>query len=141
MSADRAGGTKDKSRGLVLVVDDVDGVRRLVTLLLEHAGFETYEVANGSEALAYLNASPSPDAIVLDLAMPIMGGREFLKLRETDESLLAIPVVLYSADLFISEEELRDRKVLAFVPKGDPPNRLLSAVEEAATLKKAVGER
>jgi len=57
----------------VLVVDDDDAIR---SMLAEALGFEGYEVEcarDGQEALGYIRRAP-PQAIVLDLMMPVMDG-------------------------------------------------------------------
>ncbi len=75
----------------VLVVDDDAGVRRLAELSLQEAGFTVTTATNGEEALAALTEA-RPDAVLLDLEMPVMDGREFLaRLRELDPEL---PVVI-----------------------------------------------
>jgi CheY-like chemotaxis protein len=57
-------------------------------------------VRDGEEALKYLRKeepypdAPRPDLILLDLNMPRMDGREFLKIVDDDESLRVIPIVV-----------------------------------------------
>jgi DNA-binding NarL/FixJ family response regulator len=70
----------------VLLADDTPEIRRLLRLNLELDGrFEIVgEAADGAEAVA-LASSLRPDAVVLDLAMPVMDG------------LQAIPVILESS--------------------------------------------
>ena len=70
----------------VLLADDTPDIRRLLRLNLELDGrFEIVgEAADGAEAVA-LASSLRPDAVVLDLAMPVMDG------------LQAIPVILESS--------------------------------------------
>ncbi|GAC1302156.1 MAG: hypothetical protein NVS4B9_39890 [Ktedonobacteraceae bacterium] len=68
---------------IVLVVDDNPAIRDMVAWALELDGYEPAEAAEGHEALAWMdNASREgryPDVILLDLAMPGMDGRTFLK--------------------------------------------------------------
>lgn len=57
-------------------------------------------VRDGEEALKYLRMedpypdAPRPDLILLDLNMPRMDGREFLKIVDDDEKLRIIPIVV-----------------------------------------------
>jgi len=60
----------------ILVVDDNDGVRALTRRFLEIAGYQIYEAANGLKALHVLKDSALVDAVVTDLEMPGMNGRQ-----------------------------------------------------------------
>ena len=59
----------------ILIVDDAQQVRRVLRTALTSAGYTTYEAASGEEALDSIRAS-LPDAILLDVNMPGMGGLE-----------------------------------------------------------------
>ena len=86
----------------ILVVEDNAIVRQIIGLTLSREGYRVVNATNGQEALDYLQDNASPCMIVLDFHMPVMGGEEFLHLREQDEALAAIPVLLCSGD---AEEE------------------------------------
>ena len=61
----------------VLVVEDDEGLRLFTRDWLEDAGYQTRCAVNGAEAL---DALPwGPDLILLDLAMPVMDGWQFLE--------------------------------------------------------------
>jgi CheY-like chemotaxis protein len=77
----------------VLVVDDTDLVRNLLTRQLKEDGYEVLEAANGREALVILGAPEvKVSLLVTDLRMPVMGGQE---LGSAVEELPAPPKVLY----------------------------------------------
>lgn len=82
----------------VLIVDDDNSVRSTLCEVIKNWGFEAYGVGNGREALDYLAdpENPRPELILLDGRMPVMGGEEFLRYRETDDTLKTIPVVVFS---------------------------------------------
>jgi CheY-like chemotaxis protein len=80
----------------ILIVDDDAGIRQLVTLFLEHKGYQAASVANGLEALNHLRHS-LPELILLDLMMPVMDGAEFRQAQQHDPRLSGIPVVVMSA--------------------------------------------
>ena len=61
----------------VLVVEDDAGLRQFTREWLEDAGYEARVAENGAEALGAL--SWGPDLILLDLAMPVMDGWQFLE--------------------------------------------------------------
>jgi CheY-like chemotaxis protein len=62
----------------VLIADDDTDVREVLVEVFRHAGFDVLEAANGLEALLYVKRD-RPDAVVLDLMMPRLGGVEALK--------------------------------------------------------------
>lgn len=62
----------------VLIVDDDRDVRELLVESFRLSGFDVVAAANGLEALLYVKRE-QPDAVVLDLMMPRLGGVEALK--------------------------------------------------------------
>jgi PAS domain S-box-containing protein len=63
----------------VLMVEDEEYIREIVVEVLRMSGFEVLEAVNGKEALQiYASRKESIDLVVLDLNMPVMGGRECL---------------------------------------------------------------
>jgi CheY-like chemotaxis protein len=63
-------------RPRVLVVEDDDDLRSLIGLAVADAGYAPVEAADGVAALAAC-AERDPDVILLDLAMPRLGGQAF----------------------------------------------------------------
>jgi len=68
---------------VILVVDDDDGVRGLVSTLLHSAGHQVVTAANGVEAVAVFRTSIGQiDLVVTDLNMPVMDGAQaILRIR------------------------------------------------------------
>lgn len=81
-----------------LVVDDVLVNRRLATLLLRNAGWETEEAGNGEQALALLG-SRHFDAVLLDIAMPGMSGHDVCERLCGDERHDRTRIIAYSAHI------------------------------------------
>ena len=81
----------------ILVVEDNDDVREMMTVTLELEGHEVYTAANGRQALAQLENGLRPCVILLDLMMPVMNGWEFRSALQRDERFKDIPVVVVSA--------------------------------------------
>lgn len=80
----------------ILIVDDCADIARIIAHYLESASYRTVTAANGIEARRRLQIM-TPDCIVLDLMMPVMGGAEFLHGLRTDPTTSGIPVILVSA--------------------------------------------
>ncbi|HEU5317677.1 MAG TPA: response regulator [Chloroflexota bacterium] len=73
---------------LVLVVDDDAAIRSTVCDILELEDFAVEQAANGEAALQVLSeraarGAPPPDAILLDMRMPVMDGWEFSRRYRT----------------------------------------------------------
>jgi DNA-binding response OmpR family regulator len=91
----------------VFVVDDDPALGRLSKIALQSEGFEVSAFTSASDALGKLaDASyPNPQAIVLDLNMPDMDGREFY--RRAREVGYTSPVLILSAyGAYAAQEEL-----------------------------------
>jgi len=81
----------------ILVVDDADDIRLLLRYALTPFGFSISEAASGVEALSFLEARPAlPDAVVLDIQMPMMDGLQTLRAIRGSRRTSALPVVLCS---------------------------------------------
>lgn len=87
----------------ILLVEDDPGDQKLIktSMLEQKMTNNLYIVSSGEEALEYLEQSknrncetPWPELILLDLNMPGMGGKEFLRRIKKDEDLSIIPVVI-----------------------------------------------
>ncbi|HEV2341166.1 MAG TPA: HD domain-containing phosphohydrolase [Candidatus Acidoferrales bacterium] len=90
----------------VLVCDDEEAIREVVSTLLEAQGFQCTVVQNGFQAIEAVKKSP-PDLVLSDIVMPEMDGMRLLKqLRSFDED---IPVIMVTAmhDISIAIEAMR----------------------------------
>ncbi len=87
-----------ESAKLILVVEDDDGTRNALALLLEAAGFRVDRAANGREALDRLQGSEPPCLILLDLSMAVMDGWTFRSHQRQAPALVSIPVILLSSE-------------------------------------------
>lgn len=81
----------------ILIVEDDDDLRAVVSELLRDLGYRVATAMNGRDALEYLRANRPPGLIVLDLMMPVMDGVEFCRRRLRDPALRAIPIFLFTA--------------------------------------------
>jgi two-component system, OmpR family, phosphate regulon response regulator PhoB len=80
----------------ILVVDDDQGVRTMVSWQLEADGFAVTEAGDGAAALAEIEHS-RPDLVVLDLSLPGVGGLDVLRrVREAEGAAVPLPVIVLS---------------------------------------------
>lgn len=79
----------------ILIVDDEEGLRRLLVRVLGKEGFQAVAVPSGSEALA-LVAGEDFDLVITDIQMPGMNGLELMRrLKEFDAGLPVIVMTAY----------------------------------------------
>jgi CheY-like chemotaxis protein len=81
----------------ILVVEDDADTRESMRRLLEAAGFAVVCAANGEAAITCISQMDQLDAILMDLAMPVMDGWDFRSHLRRDSALAGIPVIIISA--------------------------------------------
>lgn len=82
----------------ILIIDDVEAIREVFQYALSIEGYDVLTAENGKDALELLaNTREKPNAILLDVSMPIMDGIQFMEIFRKDETLNTIPVIVMSA--------------------------------------------
>ncbi len=110
-------------RKVVLVVDDDPDVREGLREAFEHEGYAARAAANGREALDLLSEREKrPDAVVLDLMMPVLDGRVVWETMKADPELDRIPVIVSTSN------PNRAPRGAVVIPKPFSFERLLAAV-------------
>ena len=89
----------------ILVVDDDESHRILICDLLEEMGYRTQQASNGREALDLLEHN-LPQAVLLDLRMPVMSGWGLLDALKKMPRAKNVPIIIISAYGFEWEAEL-----------------------------------
>ena len=84
------------AQGFLLVVDDIEANRDMLSRRLERQGYAVATAENGRRALEMLRAETF-DLVLLDVMMPEMDGYEVLHRLKADEALRNIPVIMISA--------------------------------------------
>jgi CheY-like chemotaxis protein len=82
----------------IIIADDVENNRKLLSGLLKEQELKVYEAENGLEALHLVN-SIKPDLIITDLRMPEMDGYELIKEIRKIPALKKVPVIATSASV------------------------------------------
>lgn len=93
-----SGGTDADNQDMarILVIDDEAVLSHIVRVTLESHGHEVVTADDGSRGFASAQRQ-APDAIVLDLMMPVMDGFAVLEALRSDERTQSVPVLVLSA--------------------------------------------
>ncbi|MBZ5591323.1 MAG: response regulator [Acidobacteriia bacterium] len=123
----------------ILIVDDHEANRELLTTLLGYRNHQTVEARDGAEGLERARAV-RPDLIITDILMPTMDGYEFTHNLREDPALALIPVIFYSAHYLMHEARaLAERcRVDYVVSKPVEPQELMRTVDAALGLAPVV---
>lgn len=103
--------------GTILVVDDEDIIRQLLTEMLQEMGFRVLSAGDGLEALEIYHESwRTIDLVIMDLIMPRLSGKEtFLVMKEINPDAQVILATGYSKDTTV--EEALEQGVVGFLHK------------------------
>jgi CheY-like chemotaxis protein len=97
-------GDEKKGQAKILVIDDDEDFRFILTRALEKEGYRVQAVGSGAEAIEALK-SHKFDLTLVDIKMPEMGGRETVKeIRKLDPQL---PVLLVTGSPDLPDRELQ----------------------------------
>jgi CheY-like chemotaxis protein len=114
----------------ILVVDDEDIVRALVTRALREAGYRVVQAQHGAAALALLEGGTQTIHLVIsDLVMPGIGGREVAQWIAAHSPGLPVLFISGYPRTYLEEHDLYDAGV-PLLRKPFLPSRLLEAVQE-----------
>jgi DNA-binding response OmpR family regulator len=81
---------------IILVVEDEEKIRNVISLYLKKEGFKVYETGNGLEAIT-LTEKLKPDLIILDIMLPGISGYEICRRIKSNEGTKNIIIVILSA--------------------------------------------
>lgn len=119
-----------ESKRSVLVIDDNEDIRHLLTLVLENAGFTVLTGIDGADGLAQTR-SAKPDLILLDAMMPGLNGFEVLeKIRnDRDTKINSIPILMLTSRSSVEDiDKAIDLGATSYVVKPFRPEKLVQKV-------------
>jgi DNA-binding response OmpR family regulator len=113
----------------ILLVEDTPEALQTLKDFLEIEGYEVITATNGEDALSkfYLY---TPNLVITDLRMPKMDGFQLLEKIKSNDSLKAIPVIVFSANA-TAEHEKKSKTLgaAAVLSKPTPIDKLLEHIE------------
>ena len=116
-----------RQAGRVLLVDDEEMLRNVVSRMLAKLKYQVVTATNGKEAVDYYAKSGDDvDLVILDMMMPVMGGKDcFRAMKKMDPD---VKVLLSTGSAFEGQsQELMQEGVLGFVQK---PYRMTELAEK-----------
>jgi DNA-binding response OmpR family regulator len=117
----------------VLVADDDEDQRFLISRVLQRAGFETIPVENGVDVVSVARTE-RPDVILLDVQMEDQDGFATCRLLKGDPALAATPVVFLSGRLDPQDQLIGQELGAAdFLKKSADTRELVSRVKMLAS--------
>lgn len=81
----------------ILIVEDDEDIRETLGELIHGEGYTVTTAEDGEKALKSLETGTLPDLILVDLMMPKMSGKEFIKKAREILKVKNIPIVVMSA--------------------------------------------
>ncbi|MGB6198977.1 MAG: HD domain-containing phosphohydrolase [Candidatus Acidiferrales bacterium] len=126
------------NKGKILVVDDEEAIREVVSTMLEAQGYECATAANGRLAQSHLERNV-PDLVLSDMVMPEMDGIKLLEWVHQHEP--DVPVILVTAmhDIAIALEAIR-RGAYDYILKPFEKDQLFLSVRRALDHRRLVLE-
>lgn len=116
----------------VLVVDDDEVIRQLVTVNLELEGFEVETAVDGQDCLNKVG-DVAPDVVTIDVMMPVMDGWTAAGRLRTDPATSHIKVMFLTARAQADDlQRGRDIGVHAYLTKPFDPAELVRTVRDLA---------
>ena len=114
----------------ILIVDDSESIREVVSFTLENEGFEVLVANDGTDALKFLDGREI-DMIITDLHMPEMDGITLIKhVRET-EAYQRIPILFLTTESQTAKKmEAKEAGATGWIIKPFVPAKLIAALQK-----------
>lgn len=113
----------------VLLVDDDEDSRAICSTILKHHGYEVLEATDGDGGVR-MAAESKPDAIVMDLNLPVLDGLEATKqIKEAPETRDIAVIILTARTSPADLAQGRDSGCDSYLTKPCPPVQVLEEVQ------------
>ncbi|MFQ5777802.1 MAG: response regulator [Terriglobia bacterium] len=112
----------------ILVVDDDEGIRRMLQFALRSGNYEVETAADGTEGLQKV-LEWKPDLVVLDLGLPGLSGLEVCQRVRTTPELAKLPILILSATTDVTDvTSAQQLGAVLFAPKPIQPQQFMNLV-------------
>lgn len=100
----------------ILIVDDIDYNREILTHFLQEWDFDIYEASNGEKAIE-MAENLKPDLILMDIKMPVMDGYEASKKIRKNRELKDTPIIAITVSTLKQDEEVTGKLCNGYLRK------------------------
>jgi two-component system, cell cycle response regulator DivK len=88
----------------VLIIEDNEMNRDMLSRRLQRRGFETVIATDGEEGLAAVGRD-KPDVIIMDMGLPVVDGWEATRRLKSSEETRRIPIIALTADAMLGDRD------------------------------------
>lgn len=114
----------------ILIVDDSESIREVVSFTLENEGFEVLVANDGTDALKFLDGREI-DMIITDLHMPEMDGITLIKHVREMEVYQRIPILFLTTESQTAKKmEAKEAGATGWIIKPFVPAKLIAALQK-----------
>lgn len=114
----------------ILVVDDSESIREIVSFTLENEGYKVLIGVDGQDALKHLSSGPI-DLILTDLHMPVMNGIEFIKTVRGNNDFKTTPILFLTTESQTAKKlEAKEAGATGWIIKPFVPAKLIEAINK-----------
>lgn len=114
----------------ILVVDDSQSVRQLVTIILEDAGYQVAEAADGAQAIEVARESGF-DLVLTDLNMPHVDGISLIRELRARDDFKRMPIIMLTTESQVSfKDEAKQAGATGWIVKPFVADKLLAVISK-----------
>ena len=114
----------------ILIIDDSESIREVVSFTLENEGFEVLIANDGTDALKFLDGREI-DMIITDLHMPEMDGITLIKHVREMEAYQRIPILFLTTESQTAKKmEAKEAGATGWIIKPFVPAKLIAALQK-----------
>ncbi len=120
----------DSPKKKILIIDDEAHIRRILEMKFQIAGFQVLTAKNGLQGLELIR-SQEPDAVISDINMPKMDGRELCQLTNPIKAERPFLTIIITARIQPDENLwIQNMQDTLFMEKPFSPSKVLEQVSE-----------
>ncbi|MHB8093104.1 MAG: response regulator [Syntrophales bacterium] len=123
-------------RKRILVVDDEAPIRRVLELKLKNGGYEVFLAEDGEAALRIIE-SEKPDAMVTDINMPRMNGKQLCETTNQLKREQTFLTIIMTARIIPDDEHwIKAMQDTVFMEKPFSPSSILERIDQYFSVKR-----
>lgn len=126
-----------EGNGSVLIVEDDESLRHIVSQYLRAKGYEIHEASSAEGASSVLEGGLRPGVVILDLNLPGDTGWDLL--RGSALAAAGSPPVIITSATTVSPRRLAEFDCAGYLPKPFPLETLIATIERVVNVEKGPG--